>query len=169
MEMDSSTVPCILDYLEIKPKATYHLFEPNPEFASKLRTELGYRPNVILNEFGLGDVESTLQYYPSLQTFAGGNAWEGSEDTTFPSYHLTTLDKYCAEKGIGTISLLKMDTEGFEEKILDGAAAMLPHIRYIQYEEWNNNERLIERLSPLFVCKDIGYRNTLCINKRYGI
>ena len=30
-----------------------------------------------------------------------------------------TLDHYCNEKGINEIDLLKMDTQGYEEKILE--------------------------------------------------
>ena len=46
-----------IDYLNIFPKATHHLFEPNPEFFKELKEKVGDRKNVYLNYYGLGDKE----------------------------------------------------------------------------------------------------------------
>ena len=48
----------------------------------------------------------------------------------------TTIDNFCAEKGIRTIDVLKIDTEGYELEVLKGARLMLKRgaIRYIYFE-----------------------------------
>jgi hypothetical protein len=48
----------------------------------------------------------------------------------------TTIDRFCAEHGIGRIDLLKIDVEGHEMAVLRGAASMLEarRIGLIQFE-----------------------------------
>ena len=38
---------------------------------------------------------------------------------------VTTVDAYCAEQGIGTVFVMKIDVQGFELKVLKGAGAVL--------------------------------------------
>jgi hypothetical protein len=40
-----------------------------------------------------------------------------------------TLDRFCIERGISSIDLLKIDTEGFELEVLRGAKTLLAHAR----------------------------------------
>lgn len=165
MEMDVSTVPCVLDYLEIRPTATYHLFEPNPEFAQKLREATEGRSNVIVNQFGLGDKKGEFIYNHGVQGFSGGDAYNGTDGTPLP---VTTLLDYCKEHKIEKIDLLKIDTEGYEYKILKAAKKMWPNIHYIQYEEWDDKEKFYKLLGKHFDMIEIGFRNVLCTNKSWS-
>jgi hypothetical protein len=49
---------------------------------------------------------------------------------------LRTLDDFCAERGIGRIDLLKIDVEGHELRVLEGARGLLEAdaIGFIQFE-----------------------------------
>jgi hypothetical protein len=49
---------------------------------------------------------------------------------------MTTVDKFCKEKGVDRIDLLKIDTEGCELQVLKGAQEMLSggYIKVIQFE-----------------------------------
>ena len=49
---------------------------------------------------------------------------------------VVTLDSYCQERGITAIDLIKIDTEGFEAEVLDGAARVISEVkpRFIQME-----------------------------------
>ena len=47
---------------------------------------------------------------------------------------LVALDDFCAERGISSIDLLKLDMQGSELGALQGAGRMLPFIRVIQVE-----------------------------------
>ena len=48
----------------------------------------------------------------------------------------TTLDRFCSERGVKQIDVLKIDTEGFEFEVLKGASSMLAQqaIKFIYFE-----------------------------------
>lgn len=47
---------------------------------------------------------------------------------------LTTLDAYCTENKIEGIDYLKIDTEGNEIKVLDGATQILDRVKFVEAE-----------------------------------
>jgi len=151
-----------IDYFDIFPKATYHLFEPNPEFFAELKAKIGDRKNVYLNNYGLGDVEGEFSYSKNTQAFSGGEAIPDVNtlgDMTLP---IKTLDWYIKEYNIKRIDFLKIDTEGFDFKVLQGGQEAIKICRYIQYEHWNDRWRFHELLNNDFWMKYIGGRNVLC-------
>ena len=48
----------------------------------------------------------------------------------------TTLDRFCSERGVKQIDVLKIDTEGFDFEVLKGASSMLAQqaIKFIYFE-----------------------------------
>lgn len=54
--------------------------------------------------------------------------------TTAETVQVSTLDAFCAGRGIQHIDLLKIDVEGFEYQVLLGAGETLPNIRHVQFE-----------------------------------
>jgi FkbM family methyltransferase len=48
----------------------------------------------------------------------------------------TTLDRFCCERGVKQIDVLKIDTEGFDFEVLKGASLMLAQqaIKFIYFE-----------------------------------
>jgi hypothetical protein len=54
----------------------------------------------------------------------------------FEVVSLKTLDEFCNEQGIQKIDFLKIDVEGHEYKVLQGASKMIKNkaIRFIQFE-----------------------------------
>ncbi len=152
-----------IDYLTIKPEATYHLFEPDAEFFAELKTLVGDRKNVYLNECGLGDIEGFMGYDETIQAFLGGEARIKNVDKMLS---IKTLDSYVLEKGIKAIDFLKIDVEGYDFKVLLGAKSIIPSCRYIQYEHWDDKGEYHDLLGPYFDMEYIGYRNVLCVNKK---
>lgn len=154
------------DYIELWPEAEHHLFEPNPEFFRVLEVKAEGKPNVFVNNFGLGDKEEKKGYYPPLQAFmgSGGAPEEALNGLILP---ITTLGKYVTDKGITSIDFLKIDTEGYDLKVLIGAYNWFKMIKFIQYEHWgeHNNKMTIGLLQDDFEVYNIGYRNMFCMNK----
>ena len=155
-----------VDYLEVWPESEHHSFEPNPLFSEELKRKTEGKTNVYINAFGLGDKEEIRGYQEGLQAFlgSGGCPESGKADLELP---IKTLDWYIREKNVNQIDFLKIDTEGYDLKVLLGATNWFHIIKYIQYEHWGKHNDLMIRglLSEEFDCFNIGYRNVFCMNK----
>jgi FkbM family methyltransferase len=148
------------DYLDLKPKAECHLFEPNHLFFDELKQNVGKR-KAYLNNFGLSNKSGYLFYNQGIQTVEGSEAWAGNGDMRVK---VKTLDSYA--KDIPQIDFLKIDTEGNDYKVLLGGRKTIQRTRFIQYEHWNDKEEFHKLLEPLFHLEYVGYRNVLCINTK---
>ena len=62
--------------------------------------------------------------------------FDGSEQCRVEEVRLTTLDEFCRDEGLASISLLKIDAEGHDIEVLKGALDLLGRgrIRVIQFE-----------------------------------
>lgn len=154
------------EYVDLWPESEHHLFEPNPKFYPILQVKSEGKTNVFVNAFGLGDRNEQRGYYEPLQAFLGSG---GAPDDAISQMILPikTLGQYVTEKEIKRIDFLKIDTEGFDIKVLLGAYNWFNMIRFIQYEHWGevNNKMTRGLLSDKFECYDVGYRNVFCMNK----
>jgi|SRR5581483_10601052 len=107
-----------------------HSFEPGFEAYRQLSQTAGKYPNVILNNFGLGHEPSER----ALHYDAPGSALASlskrrlthfkTEMSLSEKVKIETLDDYCGAHEIGHIDLLKIDVEGHELEVLNGANRM---------------------------------------------
>lgn len=122
--------------------AKIYAFEPSSRTFEKLQNNIGSSENVHLFQHGFGEKKSSLTLYfnPEKSTLASvynrnlehfGMALDASEEI-----HLETIDGFCKEQNIDTIDFLKIDVEGHETSVLNGAEAMLSDkkIQFIQFE-----------------------------------
>jgi len=111
------------------PHAAIHAFEPSPEVFETLQASCAGLPRVTLNNVALGVRcgEGTLLEHTDsvmssfLPPVDGG--WEVIRRKT--PVPVLMVDRYCAERGIEQIDLLKTDTEGYDLEVLRGAERML--------------------------------------------
>ena len=125
--------------LAIQPDAQYHCFEPSGPTFRKLSAR-ALPSNVRRNHFGLGSraEERKLFVYGeavgsnSLYLRVGMPDRQREEESVV----LKTLDEYCAENAIGGIDFVKIDVEGHELSVLQGASRMLASraIGVVQFE-----------------------------------
>lgn len=75
------------------------------------------------------------------------------DDFTKITVDVRTLDRVCEEEKIPHIDFLKIDVEGSEYEVLDGARAMLPHIGVIKAEvcfiPFRKNQKLFSHVDLL--------------------
>jgi FkbM family methyltransferase len=124
------------------PGAAFHLFEPlfdiKPNYQKDWIRDFLESPNVRLHKIALGD----------------GDGWTplGSDETGYsastlvsvPSKHfpelfrvpIRRLDSYVAEFGLPRAQILKVDVQGAELAVLEGAGSLLEDVRLIQIETW---------------------------------
>lgn len=88
--------------------------------------------NIFLNNFGLGEAEKTIEYYPNTQSFVYRTIHHNSISEGI-TYNIKTLDKYCQQNLVTHIDFLKVDIEGMEIDFFNGGKYMI-----------NNNTKIIQ-------------------------
>jgi len=117
---------------------TIHSFEPIAEEFDKLKNKFGNINNIYLNNFALGEKEEKKGFYvaaksetSSFNKINSGTDWlkKRSKDfntsekqyTKYAMVNIKTLDNYCKKNNINKIDILKIDTQGYEDKVLEGS------------------------------------------------
>ena len=115
------------------PDGHVHVFEALPENAAYLRRNIeanGIR-NCTVNAVALGRQAGTVQM---SSDGSGSRVMIDGKGINVP---VTTLDRYVAEAGLTRMDFIKMDVEGFEPAVLDGAAAAIERFRPPVLMEFN--------------------------------
>lgn len=115
-----------------------HAFEPHPDTFARLQINHASTPGVRLHNAGIGNIEGTL----SLQAFGnhtlnsflpltdvGRTTLEALDEPHAITVPVHRLDDYADQNGLSHIHLLKIDTQGYELHVLQGAAALLQQNR----------------------------------------
>jgi FkbM family methyltransferase len=115
-----------------------HSFEPIPSEFNFMYQKFKDNKNMILNNFALGETEGEKTFNISAQTGASSfnkinnnSRWVQvrskeynttiKEFVTSATIKISTLDKYYINNKIDYIDLLKIDTQGYEDKVLQGS------------------------------------------------
>jgi len=138
-----------LEFIQIHPHCEYHLFEPQITYANYLKEATKDRSNVIVNHMGLGDeVVKQAKFYSNVESFMP-HPFVDSYHNDGDVFDISTIDAYCKEHDIDCIDFVKIDTEGYDYKVLLGAKDLLESskIKYIQFEYWDGVRKFYELLS----------------------
>lgn len=124
----------------VGPQGNVHTFEPQPRMLKYLQKTLALNPSapITIHGLALGDRRQTLSL-----SIPSGNAGSASFSVGTRGDHETvevpivTLDDYAAEIGLEHVEVIKMDVEGFESQVLNGASHILATSppRVIVFEE----------------------------------
>ena len=112
------------------PQAQVYSFEPIAGTYQQLLANTAAMPQVHCTHAALGAQreEREIRTYPADESVSNSlNDWAMNQDA---NAHLETIliltgDAVCTEKGIQSIDLLKIDTEGFELSVIQGFDQML--------------------------------------------
>jgi FkbM family methyltransferase len=108
------------------PKGQIHAFEATPAVARRLAENVALNrfTNVTVNHRAVCDREGEVEF--NLQEDSEGNSMVvsdlGQASVRVPA---TTLDAYVARQGISRVDLIKIDVEGVEGLVLEGARNLL--------------------------------------------
>jgi len=123
------------------PKSYIHAFEPFDESFSILKNRFQKTEKLFLNNIAVENHSSSnANMYITqnkgssslLQPTKGANEfWEGNPLSTQKEVKVETItiDSYCQKHNIETIDILKIDVQGSELKVLQGAALMIQERR----------------------------------------
>jgi len=107
-----------------------HVFEPSRRAYEMLCNNIEARRNLVLNNFGLGKEPGDFDLF---YDHAGSGLASlsrrrldhfGIDFGRSEKVMIRVLDEYCGQHGIQTIDLLKLDVEGHELDVLNGAPRM---------------------------------------------
>lgn len=122
------------EYLDAFPNCRVLGFEPedkNFAAASAMLAPYGSRIELLKNALSASDAANVLQVNThdgthSLLEIGDGRYWEGPAETIHQQQVQTvSLGKFCSDRQIETLDILKMDIQGGELQALKGAAELL--------------------------------------------
>ncbi len=118
---------------------TIHCFEPEKSAFDDLQNHFGDFPNVLLNNFALGDKKAKLTLFSEAFGDVKSSFVNIGDDNLMRNQNeieIATLDDYCEERNITKIHFLKIDVEGFETNVVIGSERMIKNngIERIQLE-----------------------------------
>jgi FkbM family methyltransferase len=128
------------------PEARVICFEPHPVIFSALMRRMGDEPRFQGVNSALGSEVGEVEMFEydnskinSLTDEAQYAVRFGEKVRCITGVQCTTLDAYCAQSKIKRIDVLKIDTEGFDFKVLQGSSVMLQkHAIKFVYVEFND-------------------------------
>ena len=131
-----------------------HYFDPVNEFIENLKTQTNLNKTSYFNNFGLGDENKELYYYPRYESFYDRtNSCHISDDANKTLLHIKKGNDYVIINNIKKIDFLKIDTEGYELNVLKGFGDFIKNVELIQFEYGgtflDNNIKLIDVIDYL--------------------
>ena len=141
-------------YKKIFQSPIIHSFEPNIEGMNVLKKKYVNDKDLYLNNVAVGDKKGNLEFninassgHSSFKNLIPNTTWLKKRSNSLKiddknytkkkvNTEIITLDEYVKEKNISNIDILKIDTQGFEDKVLLGAQNLLKNniIKLIQLE-----------------------------------
>lgn len=155
---------------QLSPGGRVYSFEPVASNFKLLKNNTKYYPQIICENFGLGDGDQMHRkniFVPALGS--SGSVFEDS-----PYYgkfdergagkmevaDIFSIDNFVAENNIAHVDFIKIDTEGYEAKILKGAQNVIkkwkPVIAMSAYHNPKDKEdlpRIVKEICPNYICE----------------
>lgn len=126
----------------VAPDASFHLFEPLCEIVEFYKRDLQDRSqrlkNFNVHPIALGETNGNCCLFVTHDGWGSslhdrGDIPEVRERVTVPVYR---LDDYAAEKNLPPPDVMKIDSQGGERVILNGAARLLQEVNVLFLETW---------------------------------
>lgn len=148
----------------VGPTGMVYAFEPDPLSFRKFTGNLALNRfgNIFASNLGLGDAPAMRQMKVDCATNRGGNRITGEN---VPGEHfpiaIETLDRFVAQRALQRLDLVKIDVEGFELAVLQGAGEALARFRprlFIEVSDVNLREQGASAAALIAHVRAAGYR-----------
>lgn len=124
--------------LQSFPNATFHLFEPQDEAVAALKRRYAGKQSINVYDLALNDSNGVVTFHMGAFPPTSSMYDRSREHRYFDAKHVMSgtrsvnaarLDDFCAQHGIASIDILKLDAQGAELSILRGAGKLLSEQR----------------------------------------
>jgi FkbM family methyltransferase len=130
-----------------KDKAHIYAFEPSKKTYEKFLSTTQHLTNISHYNIGLGNENATITLYSNADESGLASVYDRKLDhfnikmDKKELVAIKTIDGFCAENNINHIHFLKLDVEGHEMKVLEGAKNMInsKKVDFIQFEFGGTN------------------------------
>ncbi|WP_026947191.1 FkbM family methyltransferase [Algoriphagus marincola] len=127
-----------LELNRINPEGSIYAFEPVPQTFNKLKeaTKVTSKINCFCNALSDDSGKLIFNFFPEQSTFSSGYSHFMGNNGIKIEVDSISGDEFCKNNSINSIDLLKIDTEGFESKVLLGFKEMFEkgQIKMVQFE-----------------------------------
>ncbi|WP_165759895.1 FkbM family methyltransferase [Falsiruegeria litorea] len=151
------------ELLAVRPNARVHAFDPSRFAKSAHDTRFGDDARVSFHNMAISDAPGVLTFYDYENMCNSLAPRKDDLDQTAQTYDVpvSTLDSVCAKEGIASINFLKIDAEGYDLNVIEGARGLLENqsIDIIMFEfasGWAATKRYLWEADAL--CKDVPYK-----------
>lgn len=161
-----------LKYHQLFPNAKIFCFEPFLKSYDKLKINTEHFPHIKCYNFGLGEISGKTVFHSNLSSATnsilpthelGKTTWGSNLLDTQETLEieLLTIDDFVTQENIENIDILKMDVQGAEYMVINGAKKTLEkgfikliYLEIITMPTYKNQKNLEEMIS---ICKSYEY------------
>jgi len=127
----------------VLPEAKIYAFEPLPDSSTELRKKLGRNGSVRVFQVALGEENGSVDFWRSSFSKSSSvlpmselhqSAFPWSAENRAITVKLRRLDEYLEQMQLPSKTLLKIDVQGYEDRVLRGAVKLLEHVHYVIVE-----------------------------------
>lgn len=115
------------------PKGSIECFEPSPSSYIKLQVNTKSEPDINCHNLALGKSSGFLELierdHSDMNSFLEVDSQGWGQFLNKTSVEVITLDQFFSEKEISNVSILKLDTQGYDLEVLKGANSALEEKR----------------------------------------
>lgn len=125
-------------------KGWVHSFEPNPYVADAFSKsiEKSNIPNISLHQVAVGRVSGNID----LNIFdTSSNVTANPQFNEKKRVPLVTIDDFCKDQHLTRCDLIKIDVDGIEAEILEGASETILKFKPVLIVETNGDERILKK------------------------
>lgn len=127
----------------VVPEVQLYAFEPLPDCCRELRKKLGMNGSLHVFQVALGDENGSVEFWRSSSPKSSSllrmsnlhqEAFPWSADNHPITVQLLKLDDYEDKMKLASKTLLKIDVQGYEDRVLRGATQVLKQVHYVLVE-----------------------------------
>lgn len=153
----------LLNFAKRNTKGRIYGFEPVPYLFRRVTKNISLNPfkNIEVNNIALSNTAETLYFDLPTNNNSGGINMNKVASGTSEKVEARTLDSFIAEKGITATDLIKIDVEGFEMNVLEGAKNTLEQFSptlFIELDDSNLRSKGSSSKELVSFLKDRNYR-----------